>query len=445
MAMQWSDVRGESVRLLSRLIAADTTNPPGNEAVAVKVLAEFFRAHNIGYEIIEPQDGRSSIIAHLGPNQGMPLYLVSHLDVVAAEPDQWQYPPFGGEVIDGEIWGRGSLDTKQITVMHAITMALLQGHSEPLNRPVIFMGTADEEKGSKWGMDYLVQHQPERFRPGFALNEGGGFTAVVKGRTFYMFESAQKGGGTVKISSTRDIPAHPSCPPDFTPLRSVVQAAHRIFEHKPPVRLGQTGLAMFKGLAPQFDIAPEELGVSLDTDEALVRTILDACDDEGLMPVLRAASCSTLSPNLMSGGTSARQLPTAAEVSVSCRLLPDVTRDDMARDLRTLLEGIDVEVEFEEFRQGYDLGVDNELFQTAQVVISELDPGALVLPFVAIGGTDSRHLRHVDVKSYGFAPMPGVEISEVVKRVHRFDERIPVDSLVFGVEAAYRMVRQLPV
>ena len=442
--MQWCDVRKESTQLLSRLIAADTTNPPGNERVAVQVLVEFFSHHQIPYEIVEPEEGRSSIIAQLGPAQAKPIYLVSHLDVVAADPKEWQHPPFSGSVIDGEIWGRGSLDTKQITVMHAITMALLQGQREPLQRQVIFMGTADEEKGSKWGMEYLVQQDPERFRPGYALNEGGGFTAVIGGRRFYMFESAQKGGGAVKISASGDIPAHPSCPPDHTPLRTIVEAAHRIFEYPNPVRLGETGLAMFKGLAPEFAIDPEELGARPETDERLVRSILDACADEGLMPVLRAACSSTYSPNLISGGTSVRQLPKEAEVSVSCRVLPEVSREDIAQELDSLLQGLDIKVEFDEFRQGYDLGVSNELFQTAQLVIDELDPGARVLPFIAIGGTDSRHLRHVDVKSYGFAPMPGVLISEVVSRVHRFDERIPVDSLVFGVEATYRMVGQMP-
>ena len=444
MPLNWDQAQAEATELLTSLVQADTTNPPGQESRAVEVLCAYFDANSIPYETFEPQEGRGSLVASWGPEEAPPLYLVSHLDVVPADPEEWQEPPFSGKIVDQELWGRGSLDTKQITAMHAVTLALLKRHDTLKGLRIVFMATADEEKGSRWGMQHLLLEQPQLFSPGYALNEGGGFTAEINGKRYYLLESAQKGTGTLKLRSQREVRAHAACPPERTPLREIVEAVDRLYQYESPLYLGETNRALFHGLAGAWDLNPSDLEGTPQQQRALVSRIIASCSDEALTPVLKSAAFNTFSPNLFTGGTAANQLPHSAEAAISCRVLPEVSRDALEKEVSELLGGLDVEVEWENFEPGYDLGVvEDAFFASMQAVIKEMDPQGEVLPFVAIGRTDSRWLKTKDIRSYGFAPMPGVSIEEIVSRVHRYDERIPLCSLAFGLRATYHIVERL--
>ena len=443
MLIDWGQPEQEARALLEKLIQADTTNPPGNEKRAAQVLATYFAEKSIPFETYEPEPGRSSIVAQWGPKEAPPLYLVSHLDVVEADAKQWQHPPFSGKVLDQELWGRGSLDTKQITAMHAVALSLLKDHDALGTVRIVFMATADEEKGSRWGMQHLLQEHPALFSPGYALNEGGGFTAHINGRRFYLLESAQKGTGTLKLYSQREVRSHAACPPERTPLREIVEAVDRLYRYESPLHLGPTNRALFQGLARAQNLDAGDLDQSPEQRRALVTTIINQCQDEALTPVLKAAAFNTFSPNLLNGGTKATQLPASAEAAISCRVLPEVTSAALQEEVARLLNDLDVRAQLENFEPGYDLGVEDELLASARAVIKAMDPQGEVLPFVAIGRTDSRWLRTKNIRSYGFAPMPGISIEEIVSRVHRYDERIPLASLAFGLRATYAMVQEL--
>ncbi|MCW5883063.1 MAG: M20/M25/M40 family metallo-hydrolase, partial [Anaerolineae bacterium] len=170
----WHDVRAEVTRLLVGLLRLDTTNPPGNEILAAEYLADVLRADGIEPTVLSSAPGRGNVVARLrGDGSAPPLLLMGHTDVVPAEPDKWQRPPFSGDVVDGVIWGRGATDMKNVVAMELMTLLLIHRLGIPLKRDLIFMATADEEVGGQWGAGWLVDHHPDLIRAEYAINEGG--------------------------------------------------------------------------------------------------------------------------------------------------------------------------------------------------------------------------------------------------------------------------------
>ncbi len=441
--MNWAAIENEAEELLVDLVRADTTNPPGNEVEAARVLIRYFEQHGVPYRVIEAEEGRTNVVAERGEGSLPPLYLVSHLDVVGPGDGQWTRDPFGGEIAGDEIWGRGTVDTKQVTAMHAVTLALLTRRGGHLRRRLVFVATADEERGSRLGTQHLIQVLPGLFAPGFALNEGGGFCVEVHGRRFYLLDSAQKGSAQFVIRAERNPRGHPGHQGGRTPIREVVQALGRIYEHRGPVCLGETSGELLSSVAGALGVdLPTPECASGELDRALSE-IISRVHDPVLRACLKDAARTTFSPNVIDGGTDVRKPPVSAEAAGTCRILPGVSRDQLLAEIETTLAGLDVTCRLEHFSAGYDAGTDNELVGACREVIEELDPRARVLPFFAIGRTDSRLLWPEGIRGYGFAPVRGLSVEEAVARAHGTDERLPREGLRFGVRATYAVAEKM--
>lgn len=425
------------------LIQADTTNPPGEEMLAAKILEDYFQQKKIPFRLIESAPGRGNMVAEIGQGDQPPLYFLSHLDVVTANEKTWRYPPFCGQKIDGEIWGRGALDTKQLTAIQAVVMALLYQEEKNLKRRIVFLATADEEGGgSRFGLKFLLSEYPELFSPGYALNEGGGFTVQMGDSSFYLLETAQKGKAHLKIESAFDMEAHVSCPPEETPLKKVITALSRIYAHQPPITLTATTTGLFQGLATAMKIDASGLTGSPFQQEKTIAEIISCCESRHLKDILKGAARTSFSPHVVEGGTHVSQLPTSARAQIDCRLLPGVTQEELISDIQALLGDLSIHWELEDVRMGYDSGPESHLTSIINSSIKEMDPTGKLLPFIALGNTDSQWLQEMGINCYGFVPMKGVYIHEVVSRVHGNDERIPVASLAFGLETTYRITKR---
>ncbi|MEA2709714.1 MAG: hypothetical protein QOF78_2315, partial [Phycisphaerales bacterium] len=184
----------EVVAHLQALLRLDTRNPPGNEIIAANYLRDVLARDGIDSEIVGPSPDRASIVARLrGDGSEPPLLLMSHTDVVAVERDKWTQDPFGGEIVDGFIYGRGALDMKNMVAMELQTMLLLKRRGVKLKRDVIFMSAADEEVGGRAGAGWVVDNRPELIQAQYALNEGGGNVRVINGVKYYHVQTAEKG------------------------------------------------------------------------------------------------------------------------------------------------------------------------------------------------------------------------------------------------------------
>lgn len=440
MTTSWKVMEKETLDLLTSLVQADTTNPPGNERRAAVVLRGFFDRYGVRHQIIESEECRANVIAEVGEGDLPPLYLLSHLDVVAAGDSEWKHDPFGGEIVDGEIWGRGTIDTKQVTAIHAMIMAFFQRHRAKMNRKMIFLATADEERGSGHGMEFLVNEYPNLFAPGYALTEGGGFTAEVGGNRAYLLGSAQKGTAQVTIRSAKDAsPGHPGFSAGGSdPLREVLTALDHIYVYKAPVCLSGTTEAF-------FDAVARLLAVTRDTadDEEWALNLIDRCDNEIIQSLLTEAMANRFIPNYFRAGDGSGSAPRSAEARVRWRILPSYSGGDLEGELDALLGDLDVRFSVEVEREGHDVGLDNELYECCCEVIAELDPGSQVMPFVTIGNTDGRFLEPQGITCYDFAPHRGLDVEDAISRAHGVDERLSVESLMFGLQATANVVGKL--
>src|SRR3990170_3410851 len=210
--MPLQPVEEEVTSLLSDLIRFDTTNPPGNETEAADFLAESLGKDGFDCKVFESAVGRGSIVTRLkGTGEKPSLLLLSHLDVVAANAEEWSVDPFGGIVKDGFVWGRGALDMKGMTAIEVMTMKLLQRNSVKLKGDVLLAATADEEKGGLAGADYLLRNYPQKIFADYVLNEGGGLAISTRNRNVYTVQTAEKGIIWFKVKA-RGTPGHGSMP-----------------------------------------------------------------------------------------------------------------------------------------------------------------------------------------------------------------------------------------
>ena len=213
-SLDWAREGADALELLRRLIRFDTTNPPGGEAECIAFLADQLRMAGLDPEVLAPGAGRANLIVRLrgrGDSAQGPLLLHGHVDVVAAEAGRWTHPPFAGEVHDGQVWGRGAVDMKNMVPMSAAVLALLARLEIPLRRDVIFAAVADEEAGCAAGSARLVADHPDKVRAEYALGEGGGFTLYVGGRPVYPIQVAEKGACWLRATA-RGATGTAACP-----------------------------------------------------------------------------------------------------------------------------------------------------------------------------------------------------------------------------------------
>ncbi|RPJ65185.1 MAG: M20/M25/M40 family metallo-hydrolase, partial [Alphaproteobacteria bacterium] len=184
-------IEQEITEFLSELIRINTTNPPGNETKAAKYIADYLAQDGFSSEIIESASGRGSIITRLkGTGEKPNLLLLSHLDVVAANPAEWSVDPFAGTIKNGFVYGRGAYDMKGMTALEVFTLKLLKQNNISIKGDVVLAATADEEKGGEEGVGYLLKKHKEKVWCPYVLNEGGGLAIPLKKGSVYPVQTA---------------------------------------------------------------------------------------------------------------------------------------------------------------------------------------------------------------------------------------------------------------
>ena len=252
--VDWADVEKQATEFLSTYVQIDTTNPPGNEAAAAQFLAGHFRKAGIDAETFESAPGRGSVLARLkGSGGGRPVILLNHLDVVPANSDGWDVPPFSGAVRDGYVYGRGALDCKGVGTVDAMALLLMKQHGITLKRDVIFLGTADEETGGKLGAGWMVDTHFDRFADAqFVLNEGGAIEILPDGKRAYGVAVAEKTPCWLRLTATGR-PGHGSAPDKHTAVTRLVRALERTRVYRPALRVTPEVQAYYAAIAPLQD------------------------------------------------------------------------------------------------------------------------------------------------------------------------------------------------
>ena len=439
--IRWDTVTDEAVKHLQGLLQIDTTNPPGNERAAAEFLAEILEAEGFETKILESAPGRGNLVTRLrGDGSAPPLLLYSHTDVVPVEPEQWSYPPFGGEIHDGYVYGRGAIDMKGIVIMQLMTMLLLKRTDPPLRRDVIFAATADEEMAGVYGMGWLVDNYPELIRAEYALSEFGGFSVTLGARRFYFCQTAEKGLCWLRLRA-QGKPGHASIPHDDNAIVHLAEAVMQLGRAKLPLHVTPTVRQFIQGIAEAQGGAQREAFLSLldpDLSDAALERLFP---NSSLRYNFYAMLHNTATPTGLRAGSKTNVIPSTAEAIVDGRTLPGQTKEGFLQEVRSVI-GHEVEIEVTLSARPLEFPTDTPLFQTMRRMLRRHDPGAIVVPMLLTGATDAKHVARLGTVCYGFSPMRLPPGEDFMTRVHGHDERLAIDTLAFGVQVLFDTVRE---
>jgi acetylornithine deacetylase/succinyl-diaminopimelate desuccinylase-like protein len=432
-----ADLRDEAVNLLRELLAVDTSNPPGRETAAAEVLARYLERNGIQCELVARDPARANLVARLRGTRGQPsLMLLGHTDVVPAESALWRHPAFAGVVDDdGYVWGRGALDMKNEVATRAVAMASLARSGEPLEGDLVFIAVADEEDGTNQvGMSWLVESRPD-LATSYVLNEGAGERLALRdGRTVVTLSVGEKAATCARVTALGD-PGHSSDPYDTQyAVPILAELVGRLARYRPRRRL--------------LPSTRDTLEALLGADSRQVDDDLDAAIEQAaeLHPALRGLLSplfsTTIAPTRLHGSDALNVLPARASVDCDCRVLPGTNLDELREELvEALGNDLAYELDFIDPLVGGTISsLDSPLYEACARFVKTYDPGAIVLPVICTGFTDSHYARaSFRSEAYGFWPMRRTPYEVWSRTVHGHDERVHADDLgyatLFHVEA----------
>jgi len=427
----------EAVARLQEYIRLDTTNPPGNEALGVEFFARIFEAEGIPYESVESAPGRGNIWACLegGPEPG--LILLSHMDVVPADESFWSHPPLSGDIKDGFVRGRGTLDMKGIGIIELHTFLALHRMGKPLNRDVMFMATADEEAGGFFGAGWLAENRKDLFDGyGLLLNEGGG-GQIRDGKLAFGIEVTQKVPLWLRLTATGK-EGHGSTPHAESAVTRLVQALSRIHEHQMPPKISPAVDAYFKAMAPNMDSPWRE---AFGDISAAVKRPVFLDELRNFNRAFHALVRNTCSMTKLEGSSKINVIPHSASAELDCRLVPNQDPEEFVDSLRLIVNDPAVTIEKIMSFTPAESSTDTDLYRAIESVCQRNYPDAPLVPSVMTGFTDSHFFRDLGIACYGFIPtlVPAHEYSGI----HGHDERISVMNVKLGTRLTLEIVQEV--
>ncbi len=416
-------LRGEATTLLQRLIRLDTVNPPGNETAAAELLRDYLEANGVRCELVGRVEHRLNLVARVPGGSGPSLALIAHTDTVRADREEWSRDPWSGDLVDGEVWGRGALDMKSQVAASAVAVASLVREGFTPAGDLVLALTADEEVNENFGLSWLVEEHPELVRVDYCLNEGGGDRCVFGGRVFYLCAVGEKMSAPFVLRA-RGRSGHASVPSIAdNALVKVAPAIEALGRLEPP-----------RQLIPEVERFLElVLGEAPPLGEVLTRArAVDPLVAELVEPLLSF----TLAPTMIEASKQRNVIPAECAVTVDCRLPPGMTPADVEPLVRAAIGPAEAEIEWIEADGGTRSPLDTPLWSALQSFVEDIEPGARLAPIVCAGFTDSHWLREAfGTVAYGFFPMRTMTPELAARLIHSADERIPVDDLELGVHA----------
>jgi len=427
------EAQDEVVDICRDLIRIDTTNPgdhsgPGERAAAEHVAGLL---SEVGLEpvVLESHPKRTSLVARIeGEDPARPALLIhGHLDVVPANAEDWARDPFGGEIADGCVWGRGAIDMKDMdAIMLAVTRQRLRAGRKP-KRDVVLAFTADEEAGGKWGAAFLTQRHPGLFQGvSEAIGEVGGFSVAIGDPRMYAVETAEKGLAWMRLTATGTA-GHGSMIHGDNAVTELAEAVARIGRHEWPVRLTDSARAF-------LEAASAALGVGFDPEDP--GTVIGKLGAMGRM--IGAAVKNTANPTGLKAGYKVNVIPQSATAEIDGRYLPGYAEEFFAEIDRLL--GSAVKREFIHHDIALETTADGDLYDAMSAALIAEDQQATVVPYCLSAGTDAKWFSKLGIRCFGFSPLklpPELDFSGMF---HGVDERVPVDGLRFGVRVLDRFL-----
>jgi acetylornithine deacetylase/succinyl-diaminopimelate desuccinylase-like protein len=415
----------DTARIAQDLIRMDTTNfgegRSNGETEAAEYLGALLEGLGLKTTYVDSAPTRTSVIARVpGSDRSLPALVVhGHTDVVPADPANWSVDPFGGEIRDGLLWGRGAVDMKNMDAMMIGALSDILAKGAQPRRDLIVAYFSDEENGGVFGSHYVVEERPELFAGATeAISEVGGYSISLGRTRAYLLQTGEKALIWIKLVA-RGTAAHGSRVIHDNAVTKLAEAVVALGRHDWPVHLTETTEQLVGELAHIMGsdltkVGPEEVVLSTGTAGGFIQASLR----------------TTTNPTLLSAGYKHNVIPDTAEALIDIRCLAG-EEDAVLAEVRRLV-GDDIEL----IILHRDIGLDNR-FEGALVdamvgTLQKADPGAPVLPYLLSGGTDNKALSKLGITGYGFAPLQLPAELDFPGMFHGVDERVPLDALVFG-------------
>jgi acetylornithine deacetylase/succinyl-diaminopimelate desuccinylase-like protein len=425
--------------LLSELVMINTTHSVGSTVVAAEAMAKHMRAAGFPSEdvvVVEnaPRKG-NLVVRYRGRNTGRkPILLLSHIDVVEANPEDWTLPPFEFIEKDGTFYGRGVADNKDEGAIHLTILLRMKAEGIVPDRDIIVALTADEEGGPSNGVAWLIANRPELLQAEYALNEGGGGRVEDGKNISNDVQASEKKVSNFTLETTNP-GGHSSVPRPDNAIYELSAALTKVGAYRFPVHLNEVTREYF---TRQASIVGGETGAAMRavvTNERDAKAAATVARDPSNNSRMRTTCVATL----LEGGHASNALPQRAKATVNCRILPDEDSDDVQRQLVAAIGDTGVHVTTE--RKAMDSPpspLTPELLRTIEATTTEMWPGMPVVPTMSTGATDGAYLRRAGIPVYGVS---GLFYDN--PNAHGMNEHISTKSFYEGLEFMYRLVRKL--
>ena len=444
-----SDLTGETVELLQTLIRNQCVNEgtaeSGYESRNANVLQNYVEGSGVDVERWEPTPGRASFVARIpGTDPNAPsLCLMGHTDVVPVNPAGWTHDPFGGELIDGEVWGRGAVDMLNLTSSMAVVFRSLVRRGFRPKGDLLYFAVADEEAGSKHGARWVADEHADAIRCDYLLTESGGLHHGSEGNRSIDVIVGEKGVAWRRLR-LRGTPGHGSMP--YGSDNALVKAAKvvaRLAEYRPTPRFHELWRGQVASMGLDDDMAAAML------DESAIDELLEGLPNPGAQRFLHACTHTTFSPNVVGtkGQPKTNVIPDVVDLDIDIRTMPGEHTDDVTAHLRAalgddLFERVEVEILMDD--PASISRTDTPLWDALQRAVNVPFPDARLNPQFTVGFTDSRVFRELGAISYGAGLFsPALDPGEFNLRFHGHDERVDVESLRLTTELWERVIVDL--
>ena len=413
----------EASEFLSKYIKINTTNPPGNEMETAKFLKEKFLSEGIPATTWESEPGRGIVVARLrgiGENKKS-LIVLSHMDVVPAIASEWKVPPFSGEVKDGYIWGRGSLDDKGPGVIDLMSILAIKRAGILLNRDIIFVATGDEEEGGKLGAGWFTEHEKDIFSDaGYLVTEGGGIQELPDGKKLYKVAVTEKTPLWIRLTASGP-EGHASTPAAETSVTRLIRALSRVIDYQPRIRVIGPVQDEFHTIAELEHGPPQWLDLASSLhDLTFARKFLED-------PSQNSKVRDTIAPTVLQGGDKTNIIPAVAYAEIDCRLLPGDDQKQFLKTIKKIVNDDTIKLEVLLDSSPTPPSPSKSILMSAIEQLARKYDKCPVVPAMVGGFTDSRYFRRREVVSYGFTPLD-LQPADF-RGIHGIDERIPLKEM----------------
>ena len=435
----------EVTELLQQLIrnacVNDGSRESGQERRNADLLATYLEGSGADMELYEPAPGRASLVAKLeGSDPSAPsLTLLGHTDVVPANPDAWQRDPFGGELVDGVVWGRGAIDMLDLTSTMAASFRHLAISGFRPAGGLHYIAVADEEALSNYGAKWLCRNKADEIGTDYLITESGGFPMAGTDGYLRLPVITGEKGVFWTVLTVKGTPGHGSQPlRTDNALIKAAEVVRRIDEYRPEAQLHEAWTRFVAGLGLPAEVADPLL------DPARIDQFCDELELVGLARQAHALTHTTMAPTVVRGGTKINMIPDRVEVEVDIRSLPGWDGADVRDMLDDVLDDLadHVEVTFRSEEQATTSPIDTPLWDALRRASQLFYPGALTIPFLTAGATDARYARSLGAVAYGFGlHSQAIGFEQYGTMFHGIDERVDVESLRLSTEMWIALAR----